>query len=152
MPTNTAPQLFHPTGGKLLIPVGSGKDFARNVGVQGDGNIVIAKGSDGASGADFSAVRLNTEGVFDTCFEQARRYARARDKALSLHDPHRDARSCACTGAKPLCSPICSSRTASCRSVTKAPRALQAPWRQTSRFGGICPSGRSTYCHKNTPE
>jgi uncharacterized delta-60 repeat protein len=54
--------------GKAIVPVGIGNDAAQSVTTQPDGKIVVAGFSTGASGDDFSVVRLNTDGSLDTSF------------------------------------------------------------------------------------
>ena len=58
------------SGGKLLVPVGSGGDEGQSVVVQPDGKIIVAGYSDAgsATGWDYSLVRLNANGTLDTSF------------------------------------------------------------------------------------
>ncbi|MEN9844744.1 MAG: hypothetical protein RLZZ612_2573, partial [Pseudomonadota bacterium] len=58
------------TSGKLLLPVGSGSDFAFSVIQQADGMLVVAGYGDSGSGAMFHIARLNaTDGSLDTSFD-----------------------------------------------------------------------------------
>jgi uncharacterized delta-60 repeat protein len=54
--------------GKAIVEVGTGNDGAQSVTTQPDGKIVVAGFSTGASGDDFSVVRLNADGSLDTSF------------------------------------------------------------------------------------
>lgn len=54
--------------GKLLVPVGSGLDVGNSVTIQPDGKIVVAGWSHNGANNDFSLIRLNADGTFDTGF------------------------------------------------------------------------------------
>ncbi|MFO1200867.1 MAG: tandem-95 repeat protein [Burkholderiaceae bacterium] len=55
--------------GKLVVPVGSSDDRASSVVVQPDGKIVLAGSSVNGGTWEFSAVRLDTNGVLDASFD-----------------------------------------------------------------------------------
>ncbi|MCX7211794.1 MAG: Ig-like domain-containing protein [Burkholderiales bacterium] len=57
------------SGGRLLIPLGSGQDETRSLTLQPDGKILVAGFSFNGSDTDFSVVRLNADGLLDTSFD-----------------------------------------------------------------------------------
>jgi uncharacterized delta-60 repeat protein len=56
------------TGGKLLMPIGTGNDTGFSVIQQNDGKLVVAGSSRNGSDDDFSLIRLNADGSLDTSF------------------------------------------------------------------------------------
>lgn len=54
--------------GKILIPVGVNDDFATSIKIQSDNKIIVAGYSLFGFNNDFSAIRLNTDGILDTTF------------------------------------------------------------------------------------
>lgn len=56
------------TGGIVTTPVGSGHDYARAIGIQSDGKIVVAGYASNGSNYDFAVVRYATNGSLDTTF------------------------------------------------------------------------------------
>jgi uncharacterized delta-60 repeat protein len=60
------------SGGKLIVPVGSGNDEGVSLTQQADGKLVLGGYSMNAAGNnDFSLIRLNTDGSLDTSFNPA---------------------------------------------------------------------------------
>ena len=56
--------------GRVIVPVGTSTDVCTSVALQSDGKIVLAGYSvDASSNADFSLIRLNTDGSLDTSFD-----------------------------------------------------------------------------------
>ena len=55
-------------GGKTVIPVGGGRDFAMSLTLQSDGKFLMAGTSYTGSDTDFSLIRLNADGSLDTSF------------------------------------------------------------------------------------
>lgn len=56
------------SGGKFLLPIAAGDDFARAIALQPDGKTVLAGDCSNGSDADFCVVRLNTNGTLDASF------------------------------------------------------------------------------------
>ncbi|MFO0455309.1 MAG: Ig-like domain-containing protein, partial [Planctomycetota bacterium] len=70
MAVNDAPTFAPVAGtGKLLVPVGSGTDYAQSLTVQPDGRILVAGTSWNGTDYDFSLIRLNADGSLDTTFD-----------------------------------------------------------------------------------
>jgi uncharacterized delta-60 repeat protein len=55
--------------GKLIVPVGSSDDVGYSVTLQPDGKILVAGYSSNGTNPDFSLIRLNADGSFDTTFD-----------------------------------------------------------------------------------
>ncbi len=68
---NAAPVFLAPGGGtgKVFMPVGAGSDIANSAFIQPDGKIVVSGYSENGSKINFSLVRLNPSGSFDTSFD-----------------------------------------------------------------------------------
>ncbi|GAB3469330.1 hypothetical protein GCM10027321_38560 [Massilia terrae] len=56
------------SGGKVLLPVGTGDDRAYSVVVQGDGKILLAGDAFNGAAADLALARFNADGSVDTSF------------------------------------------------------------------------------------
>ena len=56
------------SNGKLLVPVGTGDDYATAVAVQSDGKLLLSGYCSNAGNNDFCAVRLNSDGSLDKTF------------------------------------------------------------------------------------
>jgi uncharacterized delta-60 repeat protein len=57
------------SGGKLIVPVGSGSDIGYSLTQQADGKLVLGGSSWNGVDYDFSLIRLNTDGSLDSTFE-----------------------------------------------------------------------------------
>ena len=66
--TNQAPN-FGVGDGKIIFGIGSGDDAAQSLAVQTDDKILLAGYTYNGSNNDFSLVRLNPDGTFDTSFD-----------------------------------------------------------------------------------
>ncbi|MGF1645200.1 MAG: delta-60 repeat domain-containing protein [Thiotrichales bacterium] len=70
---NGAPDPAFAEGGRLLIPVGEGNDYARDLALAPDGKIVIAGYTENGLVRNFAVFRLHADGRFDTSFGDAGR-------------------------------------------------------------------------------
>jgi uncharacterized delta-60 repeat protein len=69
MNTNGSPDSSFGSGGKLIVPVGSGDAYGKSLIQQADGKLVLGGDCYNGSNYDFSLIRLNTDGSLDSTFD-----------------------------------------------------------------------------------